>query len=150
MHLPPAAAWTAGAMGRWRRVVATLGLLGLLVLTGFGNSQGWGASTAWLSLTLVVCTAVSYLGLRRPATGQLRWDGEQWHWFGLAEHAVTQIGCAIDLQRLMLLWIRCDQGTVLWLWLENGTMDAQWLAFRRAVVASKTAPRPSAESDSLR
>jgi toxin CptA len=150
MHLPPAAAWTAGAT-RWQRgVVAILALLGLLIAYSFGAKQGWAASTAWLSLILVACTVFSTLGLRQPVTGQLRWDGEQWHWSGLAEHTVTKIRCVLDLQRLLLLQVHCDQGASLWLWMECSTRDAAWMAFRRALVSSRNGISQSVDLGTLR
>jgi hypothetical protein len=132
-----------------RRLLGALVLLGLLVSLGFGFGQGWGLTTLLLFLALLGCSAVAMLGLLGSATGQLRWDGEQWHWSGQYDAAVTDIRCILDLQRVLLLHIRCEQGARHWLWLESGAMDAGWLAVRRAVVAAQAAQQ-SAKFNSLR
>jgi hypothetical protein len=139
MYLPPAAAWTVDG-ARWpRRVLGGLGLLAALACLDFGHLQGWGGPFFLLLVMLGVCVLAAALGLRRSAAGHLRWDGAQWHWADGQDHAVTQLVCAIDLQRYLLLRIDCEPGTRRWLWLQSPTMDARWLALRRAVVASQRA-----------
>ena len=148
MHRPPACAWKAGVAQWQRRLLAFLVGLGLLDLLGFGLRQGWGPVTLLLFVILLVCGAAAVYGLRGNAIGQLRWDGENWHWSGQGDSAVTEISCVMDLQRLLLLRIRCDHGSSHWLWLESRTMDSGWRALRRAVVASKDIDG-SAKSNSL-
>lgn len=149
MHLPPACAWKAGTAQWQRRLIAGLLGFGLMVSLGFGFSQGWGASTLLLALILLGCGSVAAMGLRSSASGQLRWDGEHWHWSGSIDCAVTELFCVLDLQRLLLLHIRSEQGETRWLWLESRSMDAGWMAMRRAVVAAK-AIEQSANFNSLR
>jgi hypothetical protein len=140
MVLPPAAAWKVDS-ARWqRRVLAALGLLGALVSLFFCLGQRWGTSSL-LVLLWGLCTAIAVMGLRKGATGHLRWDGERWHWSDTQDHAVTRLVCVIDLQRLLLLRVDCEQGPSRWLWLQSPTMDAPWRALRRAVVASQNALR---------
>jgi hypothetical protein len=149
MHRPPACAWTAGAAQWQRHLIASLFGFGLLASLGFGFSQGWGASTLLLAVSLLVCGTVAAIGRRGSASGQLRWDGEHWLWSGQIECAVTELTCAVDLQSLLLLRIRIERGDSHWLWLEGSGMDAGWRAMRRAVVASKAVER-SANFNSLR
>jgi hypothetical protein len=143
MYLPPAAAWKVNS-ARWqRRVLAALGLLGALVGSFFVFSQHW-APSSWLVLVvLAACSAGASMGLYKAAEGQLRWDGERWHWSDGQDHGVTRLSCVIDLQRCLLLRIDCEQARILWLWLYSPAMDARWLALRRAVVASPKANSPT-------
>ncbi len=149
MHRPPAASWKAGPTQWQRRLLFCLIGLALIALLGFGSGQGWGASSLVLALSLLGCSAAAAWGLRGAPNGQLRWDGEHWHWSGAADCAVTELFCALDLQRVLLLHIACEQGPKQWLWLQSSHMDAGWLALRRAVVSSQVTAR-SVEFDSLR
>jgi len=148
MHLPPAASWTAGR-APWRSIVlAALGLLGALVGLFFCLSQRWGISSWLVLLALCVSAAGALIGLHTGSAGQLRWDGERWHWSDADDYAVTRLACVLDLQRFLLLRIDCEQEPGLWLWLQSPSMDARWLALRRAVVASGQA-LPRLQSASL-
>jgi toxin CptA len=143
MHLPPAASWAVGSAPWQRGLLAALGLLGLGTVGYFCLQQPWGASSLFLVVVLCACCAGAAMGLYRAPTGQLRWDGERWHWTGAPDHAVTHLACVLDLQRCLLLRVHCTQGPVFWLWLQSHAMDARWLALRRAVVGSSQAiPRP--------
>jgi toxin CptA len=142
MYGPPAAAWQAGEVQWLRRLLAALIGLAVLAVCFYSSSQGFGGATILLWALLLGSVATAVLGLNQRVKGQLRWDGEHWHWSGLQEHTVTDINCVLDLQRLLLLRIHCDQGPRLWLWLESSSMDAAWLALRRAVVASQAVPEP--------
>ena len=144
MHRPPAAAWKAGSAQGQRRLVLALVLLGCGVWLGFGASQGWGRPSLVLGVSLVACSVLAAWSHRGTAQGQLRWDGEHWHWCAASDLAVVHLHCALDLQRLLLLHISCAQGPRLWLWLESRQMDARWLALRRAVVASRGLDRSAA------
>lgn len=137
MFLPPAAAWTVDSAPWQQRALAAVGLLGALAGLFFCLSQGWGSSSFLLAALLGICTAAAGLSLSGAAHGQLRWDGERWHWSSADEQAVSQLECVLDLQRFMLLRIACESGLSLWLWLYSPAMDARWLALRRAVVASQ-------------
>ena len=148
MHLPPAASWKAGAAQWQRRLLGCLIALALIALLGFGSGQGWGARSLVLALSLLGCSVFAVWSLRGTASGKLRWDGAHWHWCGPADFAVTELFCVLDLQRLLLLYIRCEQGSTQWLWLHSRHMDADWLALRRAVVGSQATAR-SVEFDSL-
>jgi toxin CptA len=141
MVLPPAAAWIAGGAQWQRYLLLALCLLGTLVVTFFCLSQRWGPSCVLLLGLLLVSVTAAAVGLRRTASGQLRWDGEHWHWSGDRDYALSHLVCVIDLQRFLLLRIECSQGPSLWLWLQSPAMDVRWLALRRAVVAGPNTVR---------
>ncbi|RFO95526.1 hypothetical protein DIC66_18045 [Rhodoferax lacus] len=148
MHLPPAASWNVGRAPWQRGVQASLGLLGAVAGLYFCFSQRWGVSS-WLVLGALCASAASAaMSLFNRPAGQLRWDGERWHWSDADDYAVTRLACVLDLQRFLLLRIDCEQGRGLWLWLQSPSMDARWLALRRAVVASGQA-MPRSQSASL-
>ena len=110
MHLPPAAAWTAGASQWQRALLAALALLAACASAFFCLNQRWGVSSIVLLMVLAVCTAVAMAVLWRPARGQLRWDGAQWHWSDPEDHAVRQLVCVLDLQRCLLVRLDCQAG----------------------------------------
>jgi hypothetical protein len=140
MHLPPAASWTVDN-ARWQgRVLAALGVAGALVALFFCFSQPWGVYSILVAVACGLCTAGAALGLFHAANGQLRWDGERWQWRDKQDHAVIELVCVLDLQRLLLVRIACEQGPSLWLWLHSPAMDGRWLALRRAVVGSPKGP----------
>jgi hypothetical protein len=66
-----------------------------------------------------------------------QWDWERWYWAGPDVVAVTSLVCALDLQSLLLLYVRHQQSPGFWLWLEDCGDGARWIALRRALVASK-------------
>lgn len=137
MFLPPAAAWTVDS-ARWqRRVLVALGLAGALPSLFFCLNQRWGAHSLAVLLWLGLCTVGASWRFQKAANGQLRWDGERWHWSDSQDYAVTKFDCVVDLQRFLLLRIVCDQGPQLWLWLYSPAMDGRWLALRRAVMAAQ-------------
>lgn len=148
MHRPPAAAWTAGA-GRWQRgMLLALTAIAVLEAGFFAARTGWGPSAILLLAVMGGSLTVSFLALRSSAQGQLRWDGEHWHWSAEQDLGVTEVSCVLDLQHLLILRIHLDNGIKLWLWLESRRMDVGWMALRRAVVASQ-APSEAAAFNSL-
>jgi hypothetical protein len=118
-----------------RRLVLALVLLSAMPVAAFLGTQVWGAASAVLLLAFLTTVLFAYSSLRRPVQGLLSWDGEQWYWTTQQVQAVTELACVLDLQRVMLLRLRCGQASVQWLWLESAAMGGSWQALRRAVVA---------------
>jgi len=137
MHQPPAVAWDLAPTRSQRRAPIALLLLAVLVWLVFITRQGWGPASLALLLALLVATVVVAVGLNKLPTGQLRWDGEQWLWSGVQDRMVRSMACVLDLQSVLVLHIRCDQGKGHWLWLEAGDKPLHWKALRRAMVASR-------------
>lgn len=139
MHRPPAATWRAMPAGLAPQAVVALAALACAatLLEGY-FMQAWGVTVLCLLLLLLVaCTLAALRGLGRMPSGQLRWDGECWHWADGQNHTVTSLVCVLDLQSRMLLRIHCGQRHSLWLWLESRGQANPWAALRRAVVASQ-------------
>lgn len=150
MHRPPAVSWDVGP-ARWHALlVLALLALGLLLTIAFAVLQAEGARWPWLLVLLLACSSAALLQWRGMSAGQLRWDGERWLWSPLSDLPVTELHCVLDLQRFMLLRLRCGpampwgRGWV-WLWLESDAGGARWLALRRAIAAQ---PAISAQADS--
>jgi hypothetical protein len=136
MYRPPAISREIGPARCPVLVLIALALLGGLLCVVFWTKQTQVPAGICLGLTFLACTLLFLHALRKPVRGRLHWDGEWWHWSGQDEGAVTELVCVMDLQRCMLLRVRCCQMTV-WLWLEADAMDARWLAMRRAILASQ-------------
>jgi hypothetical protein len=138
MHRPPAVAWDL-VPTRWQsRAPAVLVLLAAMAWGGFLLKQGWGPFSLTLLLVLIAAAVLATVERGHISKGQLRWDGEHWHWSGEQDRMVRSMACVMDLQSMVLLYIRCDQGKSHWLWLEAGRKPHHWKALRRAIVASKT------------
>jgi hypothetical protein len=118
-----------------RRFVWALVLLSAMPVAAFLGTQAWGAASAVLLLVFLLAVGLAYTRLRRPVTGLLNWDGEQWYWTTQQVQAVSELACVLDLQRVLLLRVRCGSANPEWLWLESAAMGGSWLAMRRAVVA---------------
>jgi toxin CptA len=72
--------------------------------------------------------------------GRLRWDGEVWHWSGLA--APLKSACIqYDFQRSLWLMLEPEQGQRFGLWVDaDPTRLLQWQALRRALVGAGSLP----------
>ena len=93
-----------------------------------------------MGAVVVATGAFACLQWLRAPTGVLRWDGQGWWWQpsgGGSERAGVP-ALRLDLQRRLLLRWRTDQdGAVLWLWLDAGSVDgkAAWHVLRCALHA---------------
>lgn len=134
MHRPPAVSWEVVAV-RWPlRALAAMALLATVLLFFFAARQGWSFSSVCLLLLLPACVGGAFWGLQTMPKGRLHWDGEQWYWVDVDALAVSSLVCALDLQSLVLLHIRCGHRPGFWLWLEQRADGARWIALRRAFV----------------
>jgi hypothetical protein len=121
-----------------------LTVIAMLEAGFFSSWTGWGFSAVILLAVLGGSLGLAFWGLRSSAQGQLRWDGEHWHWSAEQDFGVTELSCVLGLQHFLILRMHLDNGVKLWLWLESGSMAEGWMALRRAVVANKPASEPTA------
>lgn len=135
MYGPPAAAWHATALQGPRWLVLALAGASLLVLACFMQAGQSGWSVAVLFTLWATCLAFASWSLTRQPADQLRWDGSQWHWSEWPDRPVLHPYCALDLQILLLLDLRGQDGAQRWVWMQAQSMSPQWRAFRRAVLA---------------
>ena len=151
MHRPPAVAWLL-VPSRWQGwALSALALIGALVWAGFLAKQGWGRASFLILVALLASALMALVTMQSTTKGLLSWDGEQWHWSGDPDSPLRSMSCVLDLQRVILLQVTCDQGKMHWLWLEAFDKPALWTALRRAIVVStdlsseEFKPEPSGE-----
>ena len=124
--------------GYFLLVSAVTGLLvgGLWIhaVTTFGSAQ------FLFFAALAVVLALACHAWRNTETGQLAWGGESWVWT-TAHHATTgSMAVHLDVQSLMVLTLKDDQGRSVWLWVERASNPIDWRALRRAIYAGKQTP----------
>jgi hypothetical protein len=124
------------------RVIALLWLLGLAVSLLLIRTP-WGLDAqAMLAACWVLAGCISLKGWRGFLPSRLQWDGQQWILAGLDSASALHLDLLMDFQNLMLVRVRGKSMRPVWLWLEPVLPDPQWLALRRAVVASQREPQP--------
>ena len=124
--------------GYFLLVSAVTGLLvgGLWIhaVTTFGSAQ------FLFFAALAVVLALACHAWRNTETGQLAWGGESWVWT-TSHHATTgSMAVHLDVQSLMVLTLRNDQGQSVWLWVERASDPTGWRALRRAIYADRKTP----------
>lgn len=115
------------------------------VLLMVAGSAGLAATVSWAlqrqapglgsmipALACLALVAWAALDWFRTTTGMLSWEGGHWRWSGHRTGA-GQIRVCLDLQGLLLLQWRADDGSSAWLWLERRQRPALWSDLRRAV-----------------
>jgi hypothetical protein len=148
MHRPPAVSYSV-VRSRWHGRI-------LLALWGLGAvlaqlALWWYAYSALASAILeCACIGAGVCALwawRAAPTGLLRWDGEHWQWSGLAGEPVRRLTVHFDFQALVLVSVQGPGSERVWLWLERASVSrTQWLALRRALVASRKPPQPALQA----
>lgn len=139
MHLPPAVSYDV-VRSRWHFYALCM-LWGSAVLCAVCFSMVQNHSPlAWSGLlAVVICAPLSFAAWRRAATGLLQWDGARWTWSGFDDAPVRALRISLDLQHVIGLYLRADDGRSVWLFPERGTDSLRWLALRRALYAHRSA-----------
>lgn len=115
-----------------------LGLTGLGgVLTGLlwqaaADPIGWRQGLFAMALPVTFMAAV--WSWRHSPHGNLCWDRQTWSWLsGGADPVSGSLAVHLDFQFFLLLSLRSDRGTRIWLWLQRNSDASAWNALRRAV-----------------
>jgi len=134
MQGPPAASLPVGR-SRWHiGAIAATGLPALLGCTLLLRQiSAEMAALAFLCLSCLLGFAI--FEWLRSELGMLRWDGQHWLWTGFGDASVAHLEPILDLQSVVLVRVRSDQGKTEWLWLEAKPDALQWRSIRRAVYA---------------
>jgi len=145
MHRPPAVSRRV-ERSRWHLgAIVVLWVLGASVLAAFAVSQTMRPLHLLLGFVLAGAGLSALSAWWRAPSGLLQWDGQSWHWSGFEDDPVVQLRPVFDCQFLVLVKLRSESGSVVWLWLSAVASHAAWLALRRAVFG---APRQSDSSPS--
>jgi hypothetical protein len=136
MHAPPAVSFSVGRSTVHGCCLAAALLLALVVGALWldqGADPGW-RQVLYL-LLLLVTSGLAVRQWRRAPIGQLQWDGRAWHWSTWPD-AACSITVRLDGQTWLLVSLRSEAGSTLWLWLERQTEVTNWPALRRAAHGS--------------
>ena len=137
MHSAPAVVYPVGRSRFQGQLLGTL-----LALGGLAGAWWWYSVDApgWrqgLFFAIWLLTGwISVLIWWRSPPVELAWDGAAWHGRGAMGDCAGTVRLHLDLQFFMLLCLHTDDARRLWLWPEQHSAPAVWLALRRAVVAS--------------
>lgn len=152
MHSAPAVSYPVGRsrfQGQLIGVLAALGCIAGVWWYSVVDTPGWRQGLFFTSLLLTGFISVRAWWL--SFSGVLAWDGEAWRFSGAQGVVSGEVRLHLDLQFCLLICLRSEEGSRLWLWPEHRTAPAVWLALRRAVMSSATerASRSNAEASAL-
>jgi hypothetical protein len=116
-------------------MLALTGLGVLLVLLLEQPQSRIVAAVLFGLLLFVVLTALR--DWHKSPTGTLQWDGAHWHWRGHADQAPCLLTLHMDWQTVVLVSLRSEDTSTVWLWLESADDALRWKALRRAIVSSR-------------
>jgi toxin CptA len=146
MHKAPPVVYPLGRSHFQGLLLLGLWLAGLLVLLLW-----WHAAPAFdwrLGMALAAALAAgaaALWGWKNSPIGQLRWDGQVWHWESQGNQAATtvlRLSVTLDLQRMLLLRLETHDHATLWLWADRSAMPERWLDLRRAVYSRPSKATP--------
>lgn len=84
----------------------------------------------------LLAASLAVRGWQRSPSGQLHWDGQQWHWSGFSTTQACRLSLLVDLQRVVLVRLSGEDHPSVWLWLEAAPGNIHWISLRRAIVSS--------------
>ena len=117
-------------------VLLGLGFFSLSLLVMLGLNQ---ADALYLALLALLFCCIFILAARawwRTPVGTLEWDGNAWRWSAWPQDETCHIQWTVALPGFSVLRLSAGAGDVQWL-LTGSALErqAQWTAFRRALVA---------------
>lgn len=99
-----------------------------------------GEITLWRMLSMaamiVLAGVIAVLGWKKTPAGQLRWDGQVWHWESdsCQDNAFEwHLSVVVDFQYLLLLRMESQMHSSICLWCDRHAFAPLWLDFRRAI-----------------
>ena len=147
MRQTPAVSYSV-LRSRWHgRLIVLLCLVAMGVLVAFV----WGAAqfdtqAGAIGGTLVISSAIAFNSWKKTPQGCLQWDGRHWLWSGFDAPHACKLSLILDFQSFMLVSVVGKTNATDWLWLEACTVDGDWKALRRAVVAKQAVSDGEAEA----
>ena len=148
MHSAPAVTYPVGRSHLHGGLLLATGLTSVLVGLAWrylGNPDLWRQG-----LYALLAFGAGILALhvwRRTTDGELRWDGQTWNWSVGNGRVCGTVTVHVDLQFCMVLSLRADEGSCVWVWPERRRDPACWEALRRAVYSHAGAGQAGASAD---
>lgn len=134
----PAVRYPVGRSFFQGRFLLALGVTGLLMGGLWTHAAGTlGRFQLLFFAVLAIVLSLAVHAWRQTDTGLLAWGGESWIWTTGQQSTGGSMTVHLDLQSLMVLTLRDDQGQSVWLWVERASDPLGWGALRRAVYADK-------------
>jgi hypothetical protein len=120
------------------RFIIALSTSAVAIVLAFSllQTQSPKQSTA-LACAVLAVTLAALTGWYRSTPGILLWDGQHWHWSEFVDQSQCVLSLKMDLQRVLLVSLRCEGRPVVWFWLDACADIHQWNALRRAIVSSQ-------------
>ncbi len=151
MHHAPSVDFPVGRslwVGAMLVIAGGSGVVASLLWAARGNTPAfWQIGSVMLAIALFAWALRDWL---RTPGGVLRWEGRQWRLTSAASGA-GQVRVCLDLQGLLLLQWRADNGSCAWLWLEARCSPGRWSDLRRAVYSRAASDAlPGAEPPAAR
>ena len=117
-------------------VLLGLGFFNLSVLLMLGLYEAEALYLSGLALLFCCISFRAVRAWRRTPIGTLEWDGNAWRWSAWPQDETCQIQWTLALPGFSVLRLSAGNGCVQWL-MTGPAMErqAQWAAFRRALVA---------------
>jgi toxin CptA len=106
-------------------------------------------SIGWRTGVLLTCSALSAVlalrAYRGQPTGELRFDGQGWSFWGASVGGVqaARLLLALDLQSLLLVRLTLPGQPSCWLWLAQRSAPQRWPDLRRAVYSRAPTADPA-------
>ena len=137
MHRAPAVSFST-VRSRWHlRCIVTLFIGAVVTLVAYSQGQPQsGGQVIAVACTTLAATLVALIGWYQSTTGDLRWDGQRWHWSGFEDQAVCRLSLRMDWQSGLLVSLQREGQSLVWLWLDACADIYQWNALRRAIAGS--------------
>jgi hypothetical protein len=117
-------------------VVLGLGSLNLWLLVMLGLHEADARHLALVALLFCCLFFLAIRAWRRTPIGTLEWDGNAWRWSAWPQGEPCQIQWTLALPGFSVFRLSTGNGGVHWLTTRSAMeRQAQWAAFRRALVA---------------
>ena len=145
MHSAPAVSYPVGP---WSMRPLYLSALagGSLAAAAFWLQQpaAFGVPAGGILLSCLACLGVTVWASRRDHAGVLKWSAGKWAWDSGGRAHSGELTVLADLQRVVVVVVRCDDGREFWFCLHRRADPALWPALRRALAsASGHLPKPA-------
>lgn len=100
------------------------------------QAAAFDAPTASVLLSWLACLGVTIWASRRDHAGTLQWSAGKWMWECGGRVHCGELTMLADLQWVVVVVVRCDDGRVFWFCLHRRDDPSLWPTLRRALVST--------------